>query len=328
MNEKESKIISENQVSDDKSLTNIDSNCVKKRKSSMPYNIAIIILSAVMLFSLYKVISISAEYREGEAEYEEIAGSFVEEYQTVAIPKKNKPAVTDAQTDALFGDDADVTVDADTSADDVTSSDSQTEEPVTEAPEQDGMLVIPTVNIPYLESVNSDFVGWLYVDGLVINYPVVQTDNNDYYLDRTFYGQSNSSGCLFLDYRNDPKCKDLNTIIYGHAMKTGAMFGFLGHYAWPGFFEENKYIVYVTEDGPYLITVFSAYNVSATSDAWRVEFDGEADYAEWLSKIKAASEVYSPITPTTEDKIATLSTCSFKFDNARFVVHGIMEPLF
>ena len=284
------------------------------------YILLMVMLCSLMLFSAYKVISISLEYNEGEAEYNDIQESFVEDYSTVSIPKR-KDEITESET---------------SSSQDVASPDTavtDTFEPqVTQAPEttaqEDDVLVIPNINSAYLKSVNSDYKGWLYVDGIVINYPVVQCADNEYYLDHTFYRQKNSNGCLFIDYRLDLEEDNYNTIIYGHAMKTGAMFGLLSRYAWPGFYEQNKHIVYVTEDGPYLITIFSSYTVSTDSNAWRVRFEGEEDYAEWLKSIKGASEVRNSIVPKTTDRIVTLTTCSFKFEDARFVAHGIIEPLF
>ena len=307
----------------------------KKRRrgvGSYLYTALIVLLVSVMLFSAYKIISISLDYSEAEEEYKDIAESFVIEYNTISIPKRDNTAIapddTSDQTTATGSDDtSDVSAEQSTEhideepsvPDDTSASGSEAE---------DDVLVIPSINSEYLKSVNPDYKGWLYVDGIVINYPVVQCADNDYYLDHTFYGQKNPNGCLFIDYRLDLDADNRNTLIYGHAMKTGAMFGLLLRYQWPGFFEENQHIVYVTEDGPYLITVFSAYIVSTDSDAWRISFDDDADYGAWLRSIKSRSSVKCSVTPTTTDRIVTLTTCSFKIEDGRFVVHGIIEPLF
>ena len=287
------------------------------------YFVIIALLCTVMLFSLYKIITISLEYRTGDVEYNDIVDSFVEDYSTIVIPNRKDPAET--ETTATVDTELSVSTDADTDNTPQTAPDTQES---AAPPSEVDVLVIPSVNSAYLKSVNPDYKGWLYVDGIVINYPVVQCEDNEYYLDHTFYGQKNSNGCLFIDYRLDLSEDNYNTLIYGHAMKTGAMFGLLLRYAWPGFFEENQHIVYVTEQGPYLITVFSAYTVSTDSDAWRIDFEDEEDYGDWLRAIKSESDVRCSVTPTTSDRIMTLTTCSFKFDDARFVVHGIIEPLF
>ena len=296
----------------------------RRRAGKYLYLALVFVLASVMLFSAYKIISISLDYSQGESEYKDIAESFVVDYGTVTIPKKDNPDTAPNDTSEHTSE----TESADTAEATVEDTDLATDTLAPDTEAEDDVLVIPNINAEYLKSVNPDYKGWLYIDGIVINYPVVQCDNNDYYLDHTFYGQKNPNGCLFIDYRLDLDADNYNTLIYGHAMKTGAMFGLLLRYQWPGFFEENQHIVYVTEQGPYLITVFSAYTVSTDSDAWRIRFDDEDDYGAWLRSIKSQSNVRCSVTPTTSDRIVTLTTCSFKFDNARFVVHGIIEPLF
>lgn len=299
----------------------------KKRKSIAKkiYVTAIFLLSGIMLFSLYKVISISAQYRAGEAEYEDIAEEFVEEYETYAIPSK-RPVVTEPlpQTpESASGWDTSSDTSADTVPIAVTTETEKAPEPLKES-----VISVPKVNVDYLRSKNPDFRGWIYLAGTQINYPVAQGTDNDYYLDHTFYGQKNINGCIFLDYRHDLSADNKNLLLYGHHMKSGAMFAILRMYVWYDFYYSHKYITYVTEDGPYLITVFSAYNVSEVSDAWKLDFANDEEYATWLKKIKQASQVPTDLTPTTDDRIVTLTTCSFAYDNARIVVHGVIEPLF
>ena len=198
----------------------------------------IAVLAALMLFSGCKVLSIVLDYSRGEGEYNEIADSFVLDYTTVRIPKKDTADTEDIPDTNADTQTFEVSDTTNTSVSDV-PVDTTSDEP---APEDD-LLVIPNIDSEYLMSVNPDYKGWLYIDGIVINYPVVQCGDNDYYLDHTFYGQQNPNGCLFLDYRHDLSRDNYNTLIYGHAMKTGAMFGLLLRYAWPGFFEENQHIV-------------------------------------------------------------------------------------
>jgi sortase B len=298
----------------------------KKRIGKTVYMIAIILLSGIMCFSLYKVISISAQYEAGEAEYEGIAEEFVQAYETYAIPLKQRPVITEPPfdpLDTLSGEDStDVSLPNDQTAP-LTTVPPNISEPLKES-----VIVVPKINVDYLKSKNSEFRGWIYLDGTQINYPVAQGSDNDYYLDHTFYGQNNINGCIFLDYRHDLNADNKNLLIYGHHMKSGAMFAILRMYVWYDFYYSHKYITYVTEDGPYLITVFSAYNVSEVSDAWKIDFTNDEEYAAWLKKVKAASQVPTDLTPTVDDRVVTLTTCSFVFDNARMVVHGVIEPLF
>lgn len=344
----------------------------RKRKSKAVYIVLICVFASIMLFSLYKIASISMEYQEANEEYENIAEEYIEYYETYAIPKKNKKPTNDTANETpvetstgVSTDKAPVSSDAtgtqDTEKPSVSTEPSDTgsgplqtepavtepavtepavteppvteppviEPPVTEPPEEDEeYIVVPSVNFKYLEYKNPDFTGWIYLDGTILNYPVVQGKDNDYYLDHTFYGKENSNGCIFIDYRLDLEKDNYNTVFYGHNMKTGAMFALLKKYARQEYYDSHKYIVYVTEEGPYIISVFSAYTVSVESDSWKMDFKDDAEYAAWLEKISDASEIKTGITPTTSDRVVTLSTCTFVFEDARFVVHGIIEPLF
>ncbi len=301
----------------------------KKNKVSPIYVIVVCILCAVMAFSAYKIISISTEYSEGAAEYNEIADSYVGDYYTVAFPVRDKtpPASTDTSptdtedSSASSGEDGVTdTPDSDTQA----ATEAQTEAPKPE----NNVIVIPKVNVEKLKQKNSDFVGWLYLDGTILNYPVAQGEDNDYYLDHTFYGKENINGCLFVDYRLDLEADNYNTLFYGHNMKSGEMFALLKKYAKQSYYDKHKYMIYVTEDGsPCIIEIFSAYTISATSDSWKIDFEGEEDYAEWLDTIVENSQIKCEVVPTVADRVVTLTTCTFVYDDARFVVHGIITPL-
>lgn len=300
----------------------------KKRKLSRTvYLSLIIILSSVMLFSLYKVIDIMLQYRAGDSEYEDIANELVVEYETFVIPSPSAPEDTVVHIDTEAPP---VDTTPETSSPVESETETETEEQQKEpTPLKESVIVVPKIDTAALKEKNPDFAGWIYLHDTVMNYPVAQAEDNDYYLDHTFYGQKNINGCIFIDYRIDLDRDDnKNLIFYGHHMNSGAMFAILRRYVWYDFYYSHKYIVYVTEEGPYLITVFSAYNVSVASDAWQTEFSSDEEYAQWLKKIKSASEVPTSLTPTVNDKIATLTTCSFSQKNARIVVHGVIEPLF
>ena len=299
----------------------------KKRVGKSIYSIAIVLLSGIMLFSLYKVISISAQYRAGDTEYEDIADEFVQSYETYALPNTERPVVTEpAETD--FFEEAMTDYESALTGTETESAPETTEKEKGPEPLKESVIVVPKVDIDHLKSKNPDFAGWIYIDGTVVNYPVAKGVDNDYYLAHTFYGQKNINGSIFLDYRHDLSADNKNLLFYGHHMKSGAMFAVLRKYVWYDFYYSHKYITYVTEEGTYLITVFSAYNVSEVSDAWKIDFANDEEYAAWLKNIKRASQVPTDITPTVEDKVVTLTTCSFAYDNARIVVHGIIEPLF
>lgn len=181
----------------------------------------------------------------------------------------------------------------------------------------------PQVDFAALSQINPDIVGWLYIEGTQINYPVVQGENNDYYLNHQFDRSYNSAGCLFLDAANSPLLLDRNTIIYGHHMKNKSMFHSLTKYKQQAFFDAHPAAWLVTPAGSYQIQFFSGYVSDTAGAAWNID-SSDADYEAWLAAAKKKSCFISPTLPTTQDRVVTLSTCSYEFQNARFVVHGIL----
>lgn len=172
-----------------------------------------------------------------------------------------------------------------------------------------------------LSDLNPDFRCWIMVDNTNIDYPVVQATDNDYYLKKDFYGESVGAGSIFMDYRNDYK-NDKNLIIYGHNMRNKTMFNNLVKYKDESFWKENNKIRLVEEDKEYVYEVFSAYFVDPEFDYLVTSFGSDEEYKSYINKIRDKSMFISPVEVGTDDKIITLSTCSYEFDDARTVIHG------
>ncbi|WP_285894967.1 class B sortase [Clostridioides sp. ES-S-0123-01] len=172
-----------------------------------------------------------------------------------------------------------------------------------------------------LLKINKDFKFWLSVDNTNINYPVVQSKDNSYYLDKDFYGKKSISGTLFMDYRNK-SLDDQNVIVYGHNMKNKTMFNNLNKFKDSDFFKENNQIK-ITMDGKELLyEVFSAYIVESDYDYLKTSFNSETDYQKYIDAITSKSLHKSNMKVSSKDKIVTLSTCTYEFDDARMVIHG------
>ncbi len=183
----------------------------------------------------------------------------------------------------------------------------------------------PTIDFDGLKDINDDCVGWIYIEDTVINYPVVQGTDNSFYLKHLFNGKWNSSGCIFLDSRVTYDLSDRHSIIYGHHMKDGSMFSGLTRYKEQQYFDEHSEALYITSDRTYKITFFAGYVASVGDPAWNVSFGSDDEFEAWIKDTKARSWIKSDLSPAVTDNILSLSTCSYEFSNARFVLYGFFN---
>ena len=178
--------------------------------------------------------------------------------------------------------------------------------------------------------VNPDVQGWLYQKGTVINYPVVQGTDNDTYLHTRFDKQWSGGGTLFVDYRMEKDFKGFNSIIYGHHMKDGSMFRSIrGYTKEEGYYDKHKTLELATPHGNYHLVVFSAFITKATDEnTYKMTYD-EAEKQAYIDRAWEQSEL--PITRdsvdvTKSDRLVTLSTCAYDYEEARYIVMCKMVP--
>lgn len=181
-----------------------------------------------------------------------------------------------------------------------------------------------------LKKVNPDVQGWLYQKGTVINYPVVQGTDNDTYLHTRFDKQWSGGGTLFVDYRMEKDFKGFNSIIYGHHMKDGSMFRSIrGYTKEEGYYDKHKTLELATPHGNYHLVVFSAFITKATDEnTYKMTYDGDEKQA-YIDRAWEQSEL--PITRdsvdvTKSDRLVTLSTCAYDYEEARYIVMCKMVP--
>lgn len=184
----------------------------------------------------------------------------------------------------------------------------------------------PEIDWKKLQAVNPETKGWLFSRGTELSYPVVQGADNEYYLNHLFDGTENSSGCLFIDSGWE-EGKHRNCVIYGHHMKNGTMFALLENYQQQEYFETHPVLQWITPEGTQTVKLFSAYTASPDSEAWQMDFESGTEYADWLKRIQDGSCFRSEYSPTEDDRVMTLSTCSYAFEGARFVCHGIIGEI-
>jgi sortase B len=204
---------------------------------------------------------------------------------------------------------------------------------VTETPEPGQETVVSEVPISvdwdYLESINSDVVGWLYCPDTVINYPVVQTNDHQFYLTHGFDGESNTSGTLFADMNSVEGIVQSNYIIYGHNMKDDSMFGSFQEYSSQSYFEQHPTLYYLTPYGNYRIDLFCAHIVEATDDNYPGYFSSTADYQSYLNKVTSSAFWVNYDVISTDYQLLTMSTCTSAagYSDPRLLVQGMMVPI-
>lgn len=183
----------------------------------------------------------------------------------------------------------------------------------------------PEVDFSALWETGPQIVGWLTCEGTQIHYPVVQGEDNDYYLTHLPDGSYNPGGSLFLDCRAAADFSDAHSIIYGHYMKNGTMFADLTGYKEQAFYDAHPRMLLVTPEGRFTVELFSGYVASVEESAWELDFSAQEEWKLWLEETRERSVFQSEVQPSLQDKVLTLSTCSYEFENARFVVHGILK---
>lgn len=209
-----------------------------------------------------------------------------------------------------------------------TEAPAATDAPVTESEEIENKDVSPiTVDFEKLLAQNEDVCGWLYSKDTVINYPVAQGSDNNEYLHHLLDGTYNSSGTLFVDCECGPEFSGTNTVIYGHNMKDGSMFNSLLNYKDQSYYEAHPVMYLNTPKGDYKIEIFSAYICNYDSDTYTRDFYSAEDYAAWVAKMQGQSDFNSDVEVTANDRVITLSTCTYEYDNARVVVQGKLIAL-
>lgn len=184
------------------------------------------------------------------------------------------------------------------------------------------------VDLEAVQTVNEEISCWLYSPDTVINYPVCQGEDNEYYLTHLADGTYNRNGCLFVDCDNAFDFSDDNTIIYGHHMASGSMFASLIQYADQSYYEAHPVMYLTVGDKRYRLEIFSGYTTTMDSSAYVRNCGSPQSFADWLREISEKSDfIPAPMTLHLSDRIITLSTCAYSFQDARYVVHGRLVEL-
>lgn len=186
--------------------------------------------------------------------------------------------------------------------------------------------IVEQSELATLQQQNDHIIGWLTLENTRLNNPVLQRDNNEFYLTHNYLDEKSRGGSIFADFRNEAM-KDRHTVFYGHVLRNGTMFGDLPKFSEQAYAETHPVFYYETNDKRYALYVFAAYET--TTDFYYIETHfTDYTYMQFLGEIQQRSDIKLPVNVTATDKIVTLSTCTTsQNDKERFVVHAKVVEL-
>lgn len=267
--------------------------------------VVLVIAAAMFLYSGYRVAAYLLEGRKSQ----DVTAELIQ--QAVRTPQPQETKGQPVHTLRPTPDAAEHVPDAD----DETADEQETTHT---APDE-----LLSVDFDTLQSVNPDIQAWLYMSGSSIHSPVLQAEDNSAYLYRLADGSSNAHGSLFIDCRNAGDFSDWNTLIYGHNMKDGSMFGGLKKYRKQAYYDAHPEMTLFTPEKTYRMEIFAAVTTDVSAAVYRVPAAREErdELVQWAQR---NSEIECDVSIGTEDRIVTLSTCTGG-DDDRFVVLAVLR---
>ena len=188
-----------------------------------------------------------------------------------------------------------------------------------------GKLDINTVNFDEFKAINEQVVAWIMVDGTSVNYPIVQSDDNEYYLNHDITWGPRASGWPFMDFRNSKDLSDNNTIFYGHNLLNRTAFGSLGTVLTDKWYKNSNHLIVVrTPEERHVYRIFSVYVIDFPDTYYlQTNFFSPEKYQDFLNTISLRSKFDFSVPVGSNDRIITLSTCSDD-NKGRKVIHAKM----
>ena len=199
----------------------------------------------------------------------------------------------------------------------------ETEAETTES-ETSAAYVSP-IDFEKLRKINPDIVGWIRIEGTAIDYPIVQTDNNETYLDTDFEGKKSVAGAIYLDYESEPDFSGRHNIIYGHHMKNGTMFKDIIKYKDEAFFKEHQEILIYTPMREYHLRPLTALYTDASGIRRKTVFETEENFQAYVEGMtKGGKFQQKPEEPVKQ--LWSFVTCSYEFNDARTILYAYEVP--
>ncbi len=278
----------------------------RSKKKLTPVSILILVLEIVFIVALIQVLRIMIGYMNADSSYDSLTES-MQAVELTIFPSETTSGVDETLT--AVEEEAEET--------------EETNETVTYS------YSITVPDFDYLSSINDDVIGWIQIPGTAVNYPIVQGDDNDYYLTHLYTGETSSSGAIFLDSGTTLGLEDRNAIIFGHNMKNGSMFAALNSYSSSGYYSLYPYVVVTDLSGTrYIYDIFAVYTVDTANEEESVSvylhgFGADENFAAYLETVQGLSIYSTGISVTQDDYIITLSTCKNANSTVRTIVQAV-----
>jgi len=186
----------------------------------------------------------------------------------------------------------------------------------------------PFVDFDAMREIFPDIVAWIQSEGTVINYPIVQGRDNDYYLYRLADGTRHSMGSIFLDYRNAADFSEQSIVIYGHDMRSGDKFGSFRHYSNQQYFEQHSTMFIFTPERDFELVLFAGYVLDSAFEVPPMSFRDLAAFESFIADIRRRSIFKSDVEIGFEDQLVFLATCTTSGSvNERLIIVGKLVEL-
>ena len=256
-------------------------------------------LAVVLAVSLVMIVRTQIEYVRGAASYEEAAEA-AELPQLTAIPAE-RMFLTERE---------------------------ETEEEESAVISDPNLLLMARMDLDVLRKQNSEVLGWISIPETELSYPLLQAGDNDYYLVYSWKKDSSKVGAIFIDYRSSADLSDFHTVIYGHRMRNGSMFASLKYFNDQEHWRTHPSVYVATFEGVYRYVIFSAYEASAPGPVYELDnvLDEDGQQA-FIDLCAARSVIETGIVPEVGDQILTLSTCTGRGYETRWVVQGVLAEV-
>lgn len=269
---------------------------LKTRKADFWYRVLMGACMAVFVFAVVRLAMIFTEYGKAEKTYEDIESDYVT-YEEVTAEE--------AEPGEETGENGE-----------------EPEDSKEETSKKGYVFKKANVDFKALQKKNKDVIGWIQFENFSLSYPVAHDSGDSYYLTHTIDKKSNKSGSIYVPASNKGDFNDTNTIIFGHNMKNGTMFGLLGRYKEKAFFELNQYFYIYTPSTEKKYQIFSVYVGDQNGVSYTIYGAKNDDYAKFLETLKKKSMYETGVSVSRENNIVTLSTCVSDDKTKRLIIHA------